>query len=318
MQTDSPFSKKVPNLQLAWDSTSYGDLLKCPRYYEMRMIHGWTSKERKIDLEFGIWLHSGRERYYHARARGAPHEAALDEALQFVLLGTWNPETDRPWQGDNYKNRLTLARTLIWYCDKWEHDPLTTLILANSKPAVEVSFRFGLGFGPTGSVFEGDADEPQEEFLLCGHIDRLVDFSGRTWGSDLKSTRSGLDKFYFNQFSPDAQMTIYTIAGKVVLANKMAGMIVDACQIGVNFSRFGRALIERTPEQLDEFMRTFRVRMREAEYYARSNYWPMNEKACFRCEFRGICSKSPSIREQWLKADFIKREWNPLKTRGDI
>lgn len=318
---NSAFSSKLPTLQLAWDSTSLGDFKKCARYYQLRMVDGWSSKTRSVDLDFGIWLHSARERYYHARAAAASHEQALDAALQYVLCATWDQQLDRPWKGDSAKNRFTLVQCLIDYCDKWEHDPLCTVILASGKPAVEVSFRFGLGFGPTTAynVHTDEGGELEEEFSLCGHLDRIVEFQGRSWGSDLKSTRNSLDSFYFAQFSPDNQMSCYSLAGRVVLKSKLAGMIIDACQVlATQPPRFARALVERTEAQLAEFARGLHYYLRLAEKCARDNFWPMNEKACFRCEFRGICDKAPSVREQWLKADFVKRVWDPLKARGDI
>ena len=48
----------------------------------------------------------------------------------------------------------------------------------------------------------------------------------------------------------------------------------------------------------------------------------MNDTACDKfggCKFRSICSKSPQVREQFLRSDFVKLEekdqWNPLKSR---
>ncbi len=237
---NSAFSSKLPTLQLAWDSTSFGNLKKCPRYYQLKNVEGWETRQRSVDLDFGIWLHSGREHYYHARAKGLSHEDGVDAALQYVLCATWDQKTNRPWQGDSNKNRLTLARTLVWYLDNWEHDPLQTVMLANGKPAVEVSFRFGLGFGPTSALPFVETEQGQEEFLLCGHLDRVVSFQGSLWVSDLKSTRNSIDSFYFAQFTPDTQMSTYSIAGRVTLHEKIRGIIIDACQIGVNFSRFSR------------------------------------------------------------------------------
>ncbi len=317
------FSRSISKLQTFWDSTSLGALKKCPRYYELSIVEGWQPKGKRVDLEFGIHLHAGRERYYHSRARGESHEQATNAALDYVLTATWDQVLDRPWMsGDSAKNRYTLAQAIVDYCDKWEHDPLVTVILASKLPAVEVSFRFPLGFGPTGSL-PYDAPEragsEQEEFWLCGHLDRVVEFQQRLWISDLKSTRHTIDAHYFAQYSPDNQMTVYTLAGQQVLARKIAGIIVDAVQVlATQPPRFGRALIERTEAQLAEFVRGLHVLLRQAEYYARHNFWPQNEKSCFRCEFRSVCARAPSVREQWLKADFVKRQWDPTKVRGDI
>ena len=45
----------------------------------------------------------------------------------------------------------------------------------------------------------------------------------------------------------------------------------------------------------------------------------MNDTACDKyggCKFRDICSKSPNVREKFIKADFKEQPiWNPLRTR---
>lgn len=314
---NTAFSPTLPTLQLYWDSVSTGALKKCPRYYQLANVEGWTRKgtEGRVDLDFGIWLHSGRERYYHARADGKTHEEGVDAALQYVLTATWNPETQRPWQGDQYKNRLSLARTLVDYLDKYEFDPLVTVIKFDKKPAVEVTFKFPLGWNPEHSA--------TEEFWLCGHLDRVVDFQGKTYISDLKSTRHDLGDRYWKQFLLSNQFNIYTVAGNLVLKSKVSGLIVDACQVLVTEpARFSRRIIEKTEAQLSEFMRAMRTLLHQAESYARNNFWPQNENACFQygrpCEFLEICGRAPSVREQWLKADFTKRVWDPLIARGDI
>ena len=316
---NTAFSSTLHTLQLAMDSTSLGALKKCPRYYQLAIVEGWTQKGtgNRVDLDFGIWLHSGRERYYHARARGETHEQGVDAALQYVLTVTFDPLTQRPWQGDSYKNRLTLARTLLDYLDKWENDPLVTCIQANGKPAVEVTFKFPLNW------FAEHKTAQDEEFWLCGHLDRVVDFQGKTYISDLKSTRHDLGDRYWKQFLLSNQFAIYTIAGNTVLKSKVAGLIVDACQVLVTKpARFGRRIMEKTEAQLDEFMKSLKVLLTQAQHYARENFWPQNEQACFQygkpCEFLEICGRSPSVREQWLRADFTKHVWNPLVQRGDI
>ena len=59
-----------------------------------------------------------------------------------------------------------------------------------------------------------------------------------------------------------------------------------------------------------------------AEACADANYWPMNDTACDKfggCKFRGTCSKSPAVRDQFLAADFLQLpesdRWNPLRSR---
>lgn len=297
--------------QFAWDSTSIGALKKCPYYYQLTIVDGYQSQLDNVHLTFGIAYHSATERYDHARAKGDNHEAALRIAIRHALAITWNSETNRPWiSEDKNKNRLTLIRTLVWYLDKFQDDKLETVLLANGKPAVELSFRLEMDFGP--------ATAPGQMYMLCGHLDRIATLEGQTFIVDKKTTRHTLDDNYFRGYTPDNQFSTYSFAGRIIYPGPIHGLIVDAAQIAVTFSRFQRGLVSRTAEQLDEWYADLQVKLRENEQYVANNYWPRNDKACFMCEFREICSKSPSQREAWLKNKFRKRVWNPLQTRGDV
>lgn len=305
------FSKQVPGLQLAFDSVSLGALKKCPRFYELSIVQGYAPRGEQTDLFFGILYHSSLERYYHARAQGATHQDGVRKAVRYALEETWDKALAKPWASDHpQKNRHTLLRSIVWYLDQYgENDPFKTVMLANGKPAVELSFRLELDY---------QSHLSSETFMLCGHFDRLVEFQDAPYVADSKSTKHTLDDNYYSQFTPDNQMSGYAFAGKVVYSTPIRGVIIDACQVAVTFSRFDRRIIERTPAQLEEWHRDLGFWLTTAQQHARANYWPMNDRACFGCAFRGICSKSPSSREEWLRTGFVRRVWNPLQARGDI
>lgn len=311
---NASFSQSLPTMQLQWDSVSLGALKTCPRYYQLAIIEGWEPKgERNVHLTFGIWMHSGREHYYHSRAKGQEHELALASALHFVLMGTWNKVLRRPWSSDDpQKNRATLIRSLCWYLDQWKDDPMQTLILSDGRPAVELSFRYDTGLRTSSTA---------EPILLCGHLDRVGTLGGQTYLSDLKTTKHTIKGFsaqeYFAQFSPDNQMSLYDLAGKVVYSLPVAGIMVDAVQVAATFSRFHRSPISRNDSQRDEWFRSFATYVRQAEQYAQDDFWPMNDKACFRCHFRPICSRPPSARQMWLESDYQRRVWDPSVPRGN-
>lgn len=311
---NASFSQQLPKLQLFWDSVSTGALKECPRKYELAIIEGWEPKgERNHHLHFGIWMHSGREHYYHSRAKGEDHESALRAALHYVLVGTWNRALGRPWTSDDpNKNRATLIRSLCWYLDQWASDPMETLILANGLPAVELSFRFDTGLRSLST---------SEPIMLCGHLDRVGKLGTSVYLSDLKTTKHTIKGFsaqdYFAQFSPDNQMSLYDIAGKVVYDLPVAGLMVDAVQVAATFSRFHRSPISRNDAQRDEWFRSFTSYVRQAEQYAQDDFWPMNDKACFRCHFRPVCARPPAARQMWLEADYKRRNWDPSIPRGN-
>lgn len=309
---NTAFSRQMPFLQLAWDSTSMGALKECPRKYYLSIIEGWTPRGESVHLTFGLLYHATLERYDHARASGADHEEATRVCVQYALTATWDKVLGKPWASeDPNKNRYTLVRTVIWYLEQFTPDPVTTVILANGKPAVELSFRMELGVKSASG----------EDYLLCGHLDRLGEFQGPSYVLDRKTTKGALSNYYFEQYSPHNQFSTYMFATQVNYRIPVAGLICDAAQIGATFSRFQRGFITRTPAQLDEWYQDYQWWLRLAETYAKAQHWPMNETACGNyggCPFRPICSKSPQTREQWLEVSYGKRVWDPLQVRGDI
>ena len=138
-----------------------------------------------------------------------------------------------------------------------------------------------------------------------------------------KTTTTTPGQYYFHQYEPNNQMTLYTIGGQVVLNSPIKGVIISAAQILLTEpNRYIRGFTFRTQDQLEEWMTDLRVLLTNNEAYAEAGYWPMNDTACDKfggCRFREVCSKSPDVREMFLKTDFIKLEeagrWNPLKSR---
>lgn len=332
-----------PKFQTAWDSTSIGVAKKCARKYQLSIIEGWQPKADSHHLRYGILYHRAGEVYDHAIASGQDHEAALRTALWDLAKGCqdevevkvpedqiaevgdmvvlrkqwWNPSQhlSEDKAKSNTKTIPNLFRTVVWYLEQFgPNDVAKTIILDNGKPAVEVSFRFDAGFEVLG-----------HPIMLSGHFDKLAEFHGEPYVFDKKTTAGTIDgkssRQYFAQYSPNNQMTIYTIASRVALSVPAKGVIIDAAQIAQGFSRFERGFANRTNAQLEEWMDDFRSLVTMFAAYARQDYWPMNDTACSDyggCAFRDICNRDPSVRRAFLQSNFTKRYWDPLEVRGDI
>jgi hypothetical protein len=343
MEAPSPFLHGT-KIQHAWDSTSLSWLKTCPRLYQYSMIDGWRSRGTGVHLKFGQLYHSALEYYDKLRAgfidddgilsvRDPPLIAEHDDRIRMVINQTLNDTWERtdeytgPWLSDHpSKNRETLIRSIIWYLDQFKDDPASTLILANGKPAVELSFRMELDWGPKAATTkrkpfnDKTAEEMQwgQPYILCGHLDRVVEFGGQRYVMDRKTTGSSPTPYYFDNFAPDNQMSIYTLASRVQFNTPVAGVIIDAAQIAVGFTRFQRGFTYRTEAQLEEWLTDFRFWTAQAEGFAERGYWPMNDRSCGMyggCAFRKVCSKSPEVREKFLESDFERRPWNPLSNR---
>lgn len=349
----SPFLPGT-RIQFAWDSTSLGWLKTCPRLYFYSMIEGWRSRGQSVHLDFGSFYHSALELYDRKRAEGVDHAEALYEAVKYCLevtwvrtkcdacdgdgvsnsdrlmgctdcLGTGEKSNSGPMDwGHNLKTRETLVRSVIWYLEEFgDNDAAKTVILANGKPAVELSFRLEMDWGPTsadngGYDWLGHTIKDPQPYILSGHLDRLVEFSDGIYVMDRKTSSTTIGSYYFDGFNPSNQMTLYTFASKVIYQTPVRGVIIDAAQIAVGFTRFSRGFTFRTDSQIEEWLEDTKRWLELAEQYAVAGHWPMNDKSCNDyggCTFRKICSKSPEVRQKFLESDFKKQVWNPLIPR---
>lgn len=330
MSDPSPFLPGT-KIQFAWDSTSLGWLKECPRKYQYSMLEGYRTKHTSVHLDFGGWYHKGLETYDRLVAEGKTHDEAQDEMVGQAMEWTWDREHGRAWSTDhNLKTRETLIRSLVWYTEQFgKNDPATTVILTNGRPAVELSFKLELDRGPSqqpkvksepDNVLPGGIMTalPQQPYILCGHMDRVVDYLGGTYIMDRKTSTVTIGSVYFDQYDPDNQMSLYTLAGRIIYDLPVKGVIIDAAQIAVGFTRFSRGFTHRTEAQLNEWLTDAYYWFGLAEEFATKGYWPMNDKSCHKyggCPFRKVCNKSPEVRDKFLENDFRKEEWNPLVPR---
>lgn len=310
-------------IQYAWDSTSLEGLKKCPRYYQYVMVENWQAKSDNIHLRWGSELHKALEEYEHAKAQGGTHEVALRHTLRCLLdrIKDWEPEAQAGKRSEELKTKENLVKAVVWYLDYYEDDNAETVRLDNGKPAVELSFAFELPFGPQ-TEYRDDWPGPHfdQPYLLCGHLDKIVAFSGDLYVMDHKTTTNTPTGHYFNGFDPHNQMSVYTIASQTIMKSPIKGVIVDAIQVATNFTRPVRGITYRSSQRLDEWLKDLKHWLRAAEGYAEEGYWPQNDTACSMyggCRFRDVCSKSPQVRDAYLRSKFTQEgeRWNPLKPR---
>lgn len=319
-RTDGPrLSFDAQGVQWAWDSTSMKLADECPRKYFYKIIEGWESPYRSVHLWFGGIYAGALERFHKFRADGADYEAALQEVFYWALVESWDhnlddagnriPNTGAPAVFDDpNKNRETLLRTIVWYLDHFKDDKYKTLILTNGKAAVEHSFQLPVDNG----------------IFLCGHNDRLVqDVDGNIFVHDQKTTKGTIGVYYFKQFKPDMQMANYTFAGQIIYNVPVSGVIIDAAQIAVGFTRFGRMPIYYSPDELNEWYDETMGMIEGIQAMARKGLveenFPRRIASCDKfggCQFREICSRPPKVRHNFLMADFKQGpKWDPAKPR---
>lgn len=232
-------------------------------------------------------------------------------------------DTQRRWVADDTtKDRYSLIRLVVWYCEEQPErleDGPHPWAFPDGTPAVELSFRMPLPFhspwAPTWSDTIGHT-ATSEPYLLCGHLDSIMEFGSEKFISDNKTTKHALTAKFYAGYNPAVQMDVYDLAGSILYEGlNIKGVMIEGAQILKEGARFGIGVIYRNEEQREEFLEELGWWLKQAERYALDNYWPMNRSACYLCDFKGICSKSPNKREIYLEAGFVKKFWNPLEER---
>lgn len=316
----------VAGIQVAWDATSISAYQKCQQYYKYSLIDGWRSKGDSVHLRFGGLYATALEHYFKHLALGIEPGEALYLVVKEALEETWERpvcETcsgngcpvckddegnllleGKPWTPlHDSKTRPNLIRTIIWYIDHFEHDETSVVHLADGTPAVELSFSMPV----------------ENDIIFAGHLDRLVEYGGDQYVMDQKTTGTTINKKFFDQFSPNTQMSMYTFAGQVIYNLPVKGVIIDAAQIAVNWTNFERGFTFRTSGQLEEWYGQTLDWIKEAQDVTASGKFKQNPHSCNDyggCPFRHVCSRSAEVREPFLKADFEKTTgWDPLVKR---
>ncbi len=280
--------------QVYWNHSSLGPAKRCPRLYYYTVIEGWRAKSSSDDITFGWHYAKALEMYHKWRAQGASHKDATENVVFSTLADTID------WKSEhNIKGRETLIRSIVWYLDQYENDPCETVVLSNGAPAVEVTFEFQL----------------DNEIMLCGHLDRIVRYGNDYYVQDQKTTGASLGGYYFKRFSPDDQMSLYTIAAEIIWKQPVKGVMIDAAQIAVGFTRFERGFTFRTAAQSEKWLTDAKYWI-ERTWEAGEAGWPLNDAACMMyggCPFREVCSKDPSVQRQYLETLFERKPPNPLR-----
>lgn len=156
--------------------------------------------------------------------------------------------------------------------------------------------------------------------MFCGKLDQLVEWNGRLWVRDWKTTSRKPSKKgggWKALYSPDHQFTGYIWASQ-----KLSGRTVDGAIIHVVYNiktmgpEFYPTLANRTSGDIDHWITWVEDSWDEWERRVETDSWPMNTTACgdwAGCFFRDCCGKGNwSAIERWLEERTIYSVWDPL------
>ena len=289
-------------LQRMYDATSLAPLLGCLRRYRLQVALGHGGKSRA--LAWGIAFHAGIEAQDRALADGAGHDDALAKGLADAHAhATWSEDDDADPDALP-RNRLGLARALIWRQAELNErgpDPVTFARLPDGSPAIESRFVLPGGFYPDG-----------RQWFLSGRFDGLVRFGGRLYVRDIKTTVSALTAWYWRRYAPNVQVALYDYAAAVLFGSQHDGVMIEAVQIGAGFARTERKFIVTSAHMRTDLLAQIHDTAHRAFAAHNARVWLPNYTACQLCDFAQACQQSPAVRERMLAAEMPARgAWKP-------
>ncbi len=293
------FAKYVDDKQIVWDASSLSTFASCPRYYQLGNVQGWQPRVEGAATLYGKAVHYGFEVLDTARFYGKDKDTAVSEALVGVLDDYGEQLAASV---DNARDLECALRAVVWRAEDHWDDNLKVAAMPDETPACEVRF---------------ECPFPGTEYRFSGRIDKIAKLNGELYIVDFKTTKSGLNDFYFARYSPNTQIYAYLWATRNILKLPVRGFVVDAIQSGVNFTRFGRSVFNVSDTQLAEWERDTRTALEQATKYYEDQYYPQNFGSCGNyggCKFRSVCSRAPEHRETWLSSDFDKKPYGTRET----
>lgn len=253
------------------------------------------------------WRCKGTEKYKPpgaARPRKCPYAKVRAWFPQPApsICGECGSEIETFWHylpTSPVKNRVTLLRAVVWYTeDFFESKRVCPFEFPDGTPGVELSFELPLPWkAQTG-----------ERYWLRGRLDGLAQFSNEVYIRERKTTKGSLSKNYWAGFTPHVGVDTYDLVGSLLFPDlELRGVLVEAIQVGVTFTRTAFQTLYRNEDQRAEHLEQIEWWVRLAESYADKAHWPMNKTSCRMCDFRKICALERGKREQFLRADFTQR-----------
>ena len=309
------FSPQVPGLCLVWDASRLAGYMKDPLAYYWHSVLGYRTTGFASARDWGTLYHEATALFEKMVFGGSDREMALKVTVKRLVIAAI--ETGFPLRGGKGKEAArtveTLVRALVWFETEYRERPLAPLPLKDGTPALEYNWVLPLGLkARTG-----------EDYLLAGNIDKIgTDDDGHQYAVERKTTTTTLGKFFFSQYDPGMQTYMYDVACAALFPDaSLRGVIIEACQTGVEFCRFDRHAIVRTRSQREHWVEVIKYWIRRAEQDAIDNSWgcAINTTSSFGYEMKEIQRRDPRVWESMLKTDLSREPlWNPMLRRPPL
>ena len=288
------------------DNTALSAYTSCPRKFLYGMVlNRRASGQPSPALSYGSGWHVALETSYRAPMMA---RAELQDYVEDAIIARWQ-------ESSNPEDYRTPARCIVEY-DKY----LTKYGLPWEEEAKTVGW-------PTHPMVEQSVEMPipGARHPYTGKLDRIIEVNGQYLIEDHK-TASMFRSDYFKQWELDNQMIGYAVLASIVTGLPIAGVRINLHVIRKSDSVFERKTIHFVQDRLEDWKRNYdhwlgRIEGDLARYRepwaGDSGAFPHNFSACSgkygMCQYAGVCSMPPRLRQRVLETDFEELPWNPLE-----
>lgn len=294
MQTfdyDNP--RFLPNLErsepLIQDHTSQIIAMSCMRKYFYRMVLGRVLKNSNYQLifDFGSAYHKFRE---ILEVSGSLKDAY--KHIQNAKLATVEPTSKFAYLT---RERLTKACIIAYDHAMKEKEGGRIKVLQSEAP-----FNVQL---------------PNSEIFIGGRADQIIEWNGKIWGRDFKTTTKDIN-FFSRGLRPNDQFMRYFVGESLLhtpnSSNYIEGIIVEVMQNLKTGSKIHQIVIQPTTYQAEEWIEEQKWFNKNVIDVARKeDKWMMQPHNCAFCDYHIVCQQgNERAMEYKLKTDYIYQPWD--------
>lgn len=291
-------SLALPVIERPIDNTALSLFMKCPQKYDYAMRqHRRRQGKPSPAIAYGSAFHKCLEMHYKYGGE--------EEIVYKALYKSWEDHG----KVDDHRTVDRVWMEYLKYVEKYgkPEDETAKTVGYPDSPLIEMSVN---------ASWEG-ARHP-----YAGKIDRIIELQGQYYVQDHKTT-SRMGDYYFKQFELSNQMMGYVwIARKLIPDIKIAGVQINAHCVLKRESKFAREIISFSDDRLEDWAANYNNWVFKIEQAHMNNDFPRNFSECdgkySMCEYAGVCSMPPKLRERTLEFEFDVVPWNPLEGEDDV
>ena len=300
------FSTQNPHLRLQWSAHSLGQFMNCPLSYYW--AQRWGSPGKQAPLLWGnAWDYTMAHYWGHGadlrEGLRAANRYALDNRLDAIAAG----------ERDNIRTHMSLLRSVVWYDQEYQDQTLYEPDPGLVQDASQVELIVPLTAPDRGEQLVAYTGEPYSIYLRLDHVMRRT-YDRNLLVVDWKSTTRGLNQLYWLDLDPGVQVQTYDLFASQWAkqrGERLHGVLLDAVQIGVGYSRFDRHEVHRTPAHRAHWHRVVVQYILHAEARAKLGDWelwanPATQK--WETVYRKAMRRAPVLWDSVLRAEGRIRE----------